>query len=125
MTLRILPLALCLCALAPSANAFAAMDCVGSDVCTSDRCTPLMQVFTISFDWTAPSATVELNDRTIRLDMAGTDDDTFPGTAGALTYTNADDAGLILNFDMHDITMTLFPGDGTRHIAACSAREAA
>ncbi len=124
MTSRILPMALGLTALAQSASAFGAMDCVGSDYCTADGCTQSFMVFAITFDWTAQSATVATAGEATRLDLA---DNSLAAdeSSGALTYFNSDEAGMILAFDQSGIEMTFHAGDGTSHIAACSAREAA
>ncbi|MEX3014465.1 hypothetical protein [Gymnodinialimonas hymeniacidonis] len=124
MTLAVLPLALGLTALAQTASAFGAMDCVGSDYCRTDGCTQSFMVLGITFDWTAQSATVEMAGETTRLDLA-MNDLSADMSSGALTYINTDNAGMILEFDAQGIEMTLYSSDGISHIAACSAREAA
>ena len=124
MTLRTLSLALGLTALAQTASAFGAMDCVGSDHCTANGCTQSFMVFAITFDWTAQAAAVEMAGETTRLDLA-MNDLSADMASGALTYINPDNASMILEFDAQGIEMTLYSSDGTSHIAACSAREAA
>lgn len=117
------PLALGLTALAPAASAFADLDCIGTEFCTEASCTPSVSIFGVAFDWAAQAADVETESRDIRLSLADPNVDP-DGTSGNLTYFNADDEGLILEFVGADISMTLVV-DGGSHRATCTAREAA
>lgn len=105
--------------------AFEAMDCIGTEFCDGDSCTPSLMVFPLEFDWATDSLTVDMGGGTIRMTLL-TPELSSDGMSGEVRYDGPDDMILSLSFAGEDTSMDLSNGvPGQRHLAVCAAREAA
>lgn len=111
---------------APSAvSAFEAMDCIGTEICDRDICTPSAMVYTLDFDWTNDGLSVAWGGAALLMSL---EDPTasIEDRSGQLHYDGPDDSGLRLAFEGTAITLMLATGvPGMLHLATCTAREAA
>lgn len=124
MTFR--PLLATLLAAAPSAAlAFGDMDCVGTEICNDEGCTPSFLTYRVDSDWPNDSLTITEGGvpRPMTLDLPEAADGGFPGQ---LIFRGADEVGLWLTGTGAIVRMELFNGTpGRTHHAICDAREAA
>ncbi|ABD56212.1 hypothetical protein [Jannaschia sp. CCS1] len=129
------PLLASLLAVAFSSNAggavaFEDLDCIGTEYCNDEGCTPSVDVFPVAFDWTTDSLTIGVGGSNVRL-ISQVSDVSPEAASGQMVYAGPDGIGLWLTFVGEALSMELFldmpvhdARRGTHH-ALCAAREAA
>lgn len=105
--------------------AFEAMDCIGTEFCTDEGCTPSSQIYAVDFDWATDSVTLTTQGDTLTTGLRVPATEALP-TPGQLAYIAPEGTGLWPTFSGADIAMELFTGTpGATHHAICATREAA
>lgn len=108
------------------ASAFEAMDCIGTETCDLDVCTPSSLVFAIEFDRAHEALGIEWGSGGVLPMTLETLDTNADAPSGLIYYDGPDDTGLRLSFLGDDVRMELHPGmAGLLHRAICAVREAA